>query len=47
MFIGNLFWCADAPAKASGNPPSTANNDRVDKFVGPAEDAGAVFCVSP
>ncbi len=26
-------WCADAPAKASGNPPSTARNDRIDKFV--------------
>ena len=26
-------WCADAPAKASGNPPSTATNDRVDRFV--------------
>ena len=25
-------WCASAPAKASGNPPSTAKNDKVDKF---------------
>src|SRR5262249_37523863 len=27
-------WCADAPAKTSGNPPSTLRNDHVDKFVG-------------
>jgi hypothetical protein len=26
-------WCADAPAKTSGNPPSTASNDLVDKFT--------------
>jgi hypothetical protein len=26
-------WCADAPAKLSGTPPSSANNDKVDKFV--------------
>ena len=27
-------WCADVPAKVSGNPPSTTANDRVDVFVG-------------
>ena len=27
-------WCASTPAKASGNPPSTAKNDKVDKFQG-------------
>ena len=27
-------WCASAPAKSSGNPPSTAAYDRVDRFVG-------------
>ena len=26
-------WCADAPAKLSGSPPSTANTDKQDKFV--------------
>jgi hypothetical protein len=26
-------WCADAPAKARGNPPTTARYDTVDKFV--------------
>ena len=35
MTMGSAFrWCADAPAKASGNPPSTASYDRTDKFVG-------------
>jgi hypothetical protein len=29
-----VTWCADSPAKTSGNPPSTASNDRVDKFSG-------------
>ena len=27
-----VMWCADAPARAIGNPPSTAANDHVDKF---------------
>jgi sugar lactone lactonase YvrE len=29
----NATWCADASAKTSGNPPSTASNDHVDKFT--------------
>jgi len=31
--LGAATWCADAPAKASGNPPSTAKNDLQGKFV--------------
>lgn len=27
-------WCADAPAKVSGSPPSTARSDLPEKFVG-------------
>jgi YVTN family beta-propeller protein len=30
---GGRLYCTDALAKRSGNPPSTARNDRVDKFV--------------
>jgi hypothetical protein len=26
-------WCADAPAKTSGKPPSTARNDRPGLFI--------------
>jgi hypothetical protein len=47
MFIGNRFWCSDAPAKGSGNPPSTANNDRVDKFVAQPKTPAPFFCTSP
>ncbi len=31
---GAPAWCADAPARASGNPPSTTGADRVDRFRG-------------
>ena len=31
---GGRLYCAEAPAKLSGNPPTTAKNGRVDKFVG-------------
>jgi hypothetical protein len=31
--VGTRTWCADAPAKGTGNPPTTAQNDHVDRFV--------------
>ncbi len=34
LTIGSRTWCADIPARLSGNPPSSARNDRIDKFVG-------------
>jgi hypothetical protein len=40
---GGRRYCAEAPAKLSGNPPSTARNDRVDKFVG-QPNALALVC---
>jgi YVTN family beta-propeller protein len=43
---GTQAYCAEAPAKLSGNPPSTARNDRVDKFVG-ARDALPASCPPP
>ena len=39
-------WCADAPAKTSGNPPSTANNDKVDRFVGQPKTPAPGVCPS-
>src|SRR5262249_3484745 len=27
-------WCADVPPRTSGNPPSSASNDRVDRYIG-------------
>jgi hypothetical protein len=45
MTMGSGFrWCADAPAKASGNPPTTASNDRVDKFVGARKSPPPAVC---
>ncbi len=37
-------WCADVPAKASGKPPTTARNDRVDRFDGQPRTAPPVDC---
>ena len=39
-------WCADAPAKASGTPPSTATNDTVDRFVGQPKTPAPGVCPS-
>jgi hypothetical protein len=33
LLLGQIAWCAAAPAKSTGNPPSTASNDTVDRFV--------------
>jgi hypothetical protein len=46
LFIGNIFWCADAPAKTSGSS-GTANNDRIDKFVAQPNTPAPPFCVGP
>jgi hypothetical protein len=42
LLLGNVGWCADAPAKTSGNPPSTAKNDHVDRFVAQSSPAPAI-----
>jgi hypothetical protein len=44
--MGSLTWCASAPAKRSGHPPSTAKNDHVDKFIGQT-NALPAFCPLP
>ena len=45
LTMGNQFrWCTDAPAKMSGNPPSTASNDKVDKFVGARRTPAPATC---
>jgi YVTN family beta-propeller protein len=41
---GAQFWCADAPAKLSGNPPVPDNNDRQDKFVGQPKTPAPASC---
>ena len=30
---GATPWCAEAPAKATGKPPVTVKNDKVDRFT--------------
>jgi hypothetical protein len=30
--LGDVAWCADAPARTSGTPPSSTGFDHVDKF---------------
>jgi hypothetical protein len=47
LVVGNTVYCSDAAAKTSGKPPSTARNDRVDKFVAQPNSAAPPFCVSP
>lgn len=37
-------WCGDAPAKSSGNPPSTTSNDRVDKFTAQTRTPAPASC---
>src|SRR5439155_898505 len=32
LSVGPRTWCANAPARTSGNPPTTAANDAVDRF---------------
>ena len=42
-----LDWCAEASAKTSGSPPSTAANDRQDKFVAASKTPPPSSCPSP
>ena len=37
-------WCADAPAKVTGNPPSSASTDKQDKFVAQPSTAPPASC---
>jgi hypothetical protein len=37
-------WCADAPAKLSGSPLSTANTDKQDKFVAQPRTPAPASC---
>jgi hypothetical protein len=47
VLLGPGGWCAEAPAKTSGNPPSTAGNDMVDKFVGEPKSPPPSLCPAP
>jgi YVTN family beta-propeller protein len=47
FILGSTIYCSDAPAKAAGNPPSTARYDRVDKFVAAPNSPPPLFCINP
>jgi hypothetical protein len=45
LTMGSAFrWCADTAAKLSGNPATTASNDRVDKFSGARNTPAPAVC---
>ena len=46
LFLGPGVWCADAPAKLTGNPPSTAKTDRPGLFAGQAKTPPPAVCPS-
>ena len=37
-------WCADAPAKLTGNPPSYASTDKQDKFIAQPSTPAPTSC---
>ena len=41
---GHATWCATRPAKASGNPPSTAKNDHPGKFTAQPKTPAPIAC---
>jgi YVTN family beta-propeller protein len=44
LILGSRTWCAEAPARQTGTPPSSARNDRVDKFVGQPSSPPPASC---
>jgi hypothetical protein len=40
-------WCAEAPGKASGKPPTTAKNDLQDKFIAAPKTPAPLSCPPP
>jgi len=47
LFLGPFEWCAAAPAKVSGNPPSPAKHDRPGLFVAQPKTPAPAGCPSP
>jgi hypothetical protein len=42
-----IEWCAEAPPKAIGNPPSTDSNDRIDRFTAAPRTPPPSACPMP
>jgi DNA-binding beta-propeller fold protein YncE len=43
----SLAWCAEAPARASGTPPSSARNDTQDRFTAEKHAPAPAVCPPP
>jgi DNA-binding beta-propeller fold protein YncE len=39
-----VAWCTDAPARTRGNPPSSAQYDRIDRFTAAPKTPAPPFC---
>ena len=44
LAFGETVWCADAPAKPSGSPPSTAHSDRPGTFTAQPKSPAPASC---
>ena len=44
LFLGQSVWCADAPAKLTGHPPTTAKTDRPGLFVAQPRTPAPAAC---
>jgi DNA-binding beta-propeller fold protein YncE len=44
VILGATGWCAEAPAKLAGTPPSTEKTDRQDRFVGARNSPPPAAC---
>jgi hypothetical protein len=44
VMLGNVRWCADVPAKTSGNPASTVPNDHPTRFVAQPKTPSPAGC---
>jgi YVTN family beta-propeller protein len=44
LTLGSATWCADAPAKTSGNPPTSGNNDVAGKFTAQSKTPPPAVC---
>lgn len=42
--LGGSVWCTDAPARASGNPPSTASSDAPGRFTAQSKSPPPAVC---
>ena len=47
LTMGDTRWCAEGPAKTSGNPPSTARYDKPGKFVAQRRAEAPTYCPLP